>query len=127
MRRRAQSERRWVWAAAAIVAVAAAFVATVNISYELLIVQPEDRVVRRGWRRIVPGMSEREVVDLLGSPDDRSEVFYLGQREGFEDAYSRAAESRSTYYLVWRREIDVVYAVGFDQEQSVSVKEVGGT
>jgi len=115
-----------LWAAA-MMGAAGLVAAAINLSYEQYIVGPEDRAVRRGWQHVVPGMSEHEVIGLLGEPDDRTEVFYLGQREGYEDAYSRAANSRSTYYLMWKREIDAVYAVGFDNEGAVAIKEVGGT
>jgi hypothetical protein len=31
------------------------------------------------------------------------------------------------YFLVWRREVDLVYSVGIDSDGRVTVAEVGGT
>jgi len=72
-------------------------------------------------------MSEQQVLQLLGEPYRRDAVFYLGQRQGFEAAYEQAARSQSTYYFHWRRGIDVVYTVGFDERQRVTVASSGGT
>jgi hypothetical protein len=52
---------------AATVVIGAGLIAAINISYELYMVRPEDRVVRRGWSHVLPGMSERDVVGLLAN------------------------------------------------------------
>jgi len=72
-------------------------------------------------------MPESIVVSLLGTPHDRSSEFYLGQREGFEEVYERAAEREATHYLMWHKETDVVYTVGFNEEGNVAIVEKGGT
>ena len=72
-------------------------------------------------------MPESMVISLLGTPNNRSSEFYLGQREGFEEAYERVAESGATHYLMWHRGTDVVYAIGFNEEGNVAIAEVGGT
>ena len=73
------------------------------------------------------GDSKEHVIDHLGAPDDKSEDFRLGQRQGFEVEYQRAAKSNSSYYLMWYKGIDVVYCVGFSENNRVTVKGVGGT
>jgi hypothetical protein len=73
------------------------------------------------------GDSENRVLSLLGSPDSKEKKFRIGQREGFEEAYARAAASDSKYYLLWFRGFDVVFTVGFNDKGQVTVKESGGT
>ena len=77
--------------------------------------------------RIQSGMSETQVVAALGAADERSAEFRLGQYEGFEKEYARAAGSGSSYYLLWNKGIDVVYAIGFDRNGRVTMKAIGGT
>lgn len=72
-------------------------------------------------------MPEARVIELLGNPDERSARFFLGQRAGFEAAYQRAAASNAVYFLVWRREVDLVYSVGINSDGRVAVVEAGGT
>lgn len=79
------------------------------------------------YEKVDVGMSETEVVALLGLADEKSTQFRLGQRDGFEQEYARAARSGSAHYLLWHKGIDVVYAVGFDGEGKVTMKAVGGT
>jgi hypothetical protein len=86
-----------------------------------------DRRFRSTFREVEVGMPEARVVELLGNPDERSAQFFLGQRAGFEAAYQRAAASNAVYFLVWRREVDLVYSVGIDSDGRVTVAEVGGT
>ena len=92
-----------------------------------LITSSENQDFRDRYKEIELGMPESIVISLLGTPNDRSPEFYLGQREGFEEAYERAAESGATHYLMWQRETDVVYTVGFSEEGNVAIIEVGGT
>jgi hypothetical protein len=73
------------------------------------------------------GMLEAQVVAVLGPSDERTSEFRLGQYAGFEDEYARAARSGSSYYLLWNKGIDVVYAVGIDEDGRVTMKAVGGT
>jgi len=79
------------------------------------------------YNKIEPGMPESAVVSLLGTPHKRSSEFYLGQREGSEEAYERAENSEATRYLMWHRETDVVYTVGLNAEGNVVIIEAGGT
>jgi hypothetical protein len=79
------------------------------------------------FKKVQVGMSEAQVVAALGVANERSSEFRLGQYRGFEQAYARAAASGSSYYLLWSKGIDVVYAVGFDKDGSVTMKAVGGT
>jgi hypothetical protein len=119
-------KRVLVWLGAA-TAVAILFVFAVRLAYESMVVNASDRELRSKWELVVPGMTEERVVALLGVPDHWSRQFHLGQRQGYEDAYDRAARSGSTYYLSWNREIDLVYTVGFDPARLVRIKEKGGT
>ena len=98
-----------------------------TLATDWLITSSENKEFRKRYKEIEPGMPESMVVHLLGTPNDRSPEFYLGQREGFEEAYERAADSGATHYLMWHRETDVVYAVGFNEEGNVAIIEVGGT
>jgi len=92
-----------------------------------LITSSENQEFRDRYKEIELGMPESMVVSLLGTPNARSSEFYLGQREGFEKAYERAAESGATHYLMWYWETDMVYTVGFNEEGNVAIVEVGGT
>lgn len=79
------------------------------------------------FKKIQAGMSEAEVVAGLGTPDEKSAQFRLGQYAGFEKEYARAADSGSSYYLIWNKGVDVVYTVGFDNAGRVTMKAGGGT
>ena len=79
------------------------------------------------FKTIAPGLPRERVVALLGRPDEESAEFRLGQREGFEREYELADSSDSRYYLIWYKGIDVVYTIGFDSEDKVTIKAVGGT
>ncbi|MBN2579581.1 MAG: hypothetical protein JXB10_11375 [Pirellulales bacterium] len=79
------------------------------------------------FTKIQPGMLESQVVAALGTPCSKSAEFRLGQREGFEKEYARAAASGSAYYLLWEKGMDVVYAVGFDKNGRVTMTAAGGT
>jgi hypothetical protein len=92
-----------------------------------LITVSEDKDFHTRFEGIEISMSESSVLSLLGTPDDHSPEFYLGQKEGFEDAYKRAAESGAINYVMWHRGGDVVYAIGFNKEGNAAVLETGGT
>ena len=79
------------------------------------------------FKTIASGAPRDRVVELLGRPDEESAKFRLGQREGYEREYELAENSDSHYYLIWYKGIDVVYAVGFDREDRVTIRAVGGT
>jgi hypothetical protein len=119
--------RRILLVAAGGVAAVILLLACLAFVIDLVITTPEDREFRSRFGGVAPGISEAEVVNLLGPPDERSREFFLAQRSGFEDAYRRAAESGSAYFLVWHREIDLVYSVGIDSDGNVTLAEVGGT
>jgi hypothetical protein len=91
-----------------------------------LITSSENQDFLDRYEQIELGMPESAVLSLLGTPNDRSSEFYLGQREGFEEAYERAARSGATRYLMWRRNSDVVYTVGINEEGNVAIVEAGG-
>ena len=92
-----------------------------------LITASEDKEFRTRFAEIEMGMSESLVLSMLGSPDANSEEFYLSKKEGFEEAYMRAAASAATNYLMWHRGVDAVYAIGFNKEGIVIVIETDGT
>jgi len=100
---------------------------SLTFATDWLITSSENQEFRDRYKEIELGMQESMVVSLLGTPNDRSSEFYLGQREGFEEAYERAAESGAIHYLMWNRETDVVYTVGFNKEGNVAIVEAGGT
>jgi len=79
------------------------------------------------FNQIATGMAREEVERRLGPPDYTDKEFGLGQREGFEDAYERAAKSDAQYYLFWHRGVDMVFTVGFNAADEAVVIESGGT
>ena len=91
-----------------------------------LITSSENQDFRDRYNEIESGMPESMVVSLLGTPNDRSSAFYLGQRKGFEDAYRRAEESGATNYLIWQLETDEVFTIGFNEEGKVAIVETDG-
>ena len=93
----------------------------------LLITSSENQDFLDRYGQIELGIPESAVLSLLGTPNDRSSEFYLGEREGFENAYRRAAGSGATRYLMWHRDSDVVYAVGINEEGNVAIVEAGGS
>jgi len=92
-----------------------------------LVTSSENKEFQERYKEIESGMPESAVVSLLGTPNDRSSEFFLGQKEGFEEAYERAADSGAVRYLMWRRGTDEVYTVGFNEEGNVVIIEAGGT
>ena len=79
------------------------------------------------FEKVRIGEPRSSVVALLGEPSDKDSEFRLGQKQGFEPAYQRAEKSNSSYYLFWYRGMDVVYTVGFDAQDKVTIIESGGT
>lgn len=63
----------------------------------------------------------------MGLPSSEGVEFHLGQYKGFEEEYERAKQSNSEYYLFWHSGIDITYAIGFDGNDKVTIKECGGT
>lgn len=86
-----------------------------------------DQEFHTAFKNVRLGMSEADVLRLLGSPLEESERFYLGQREGFEAEYGRAAASGAKRFLIWRNGVDMVYAVGLNDSGAVVVASYGGT
>lgn len=86
-----------------------------------------DREFHARFAKVQLGMSEVDLLQLLGRPLEESDKFYLGQREGFEAEYARAAESGAKRFLIWRNGVDVVYAVGLNDSGAVVVASYGGT
>lgn len=87
----------------------------------------EVRAFEKNFALVQVGDPETKVLALLGTPDAKETNFRIGQEQGFEEAYTRAKASGSTYYLVWHRGIDVVFSVGVDSKGTVRAKEYGGT
>jgi len=85
----------------------------------------------REWHNRFAGITEemlrQEVIVVLGAQRHESDKFFLGQRDGYEEHYERAASSKSQYYLMWHNGIDVTYAVGFDKDDRVTMTAWGGT
>ena len=87
----------------------------------------EDQKFWDTFHAIPIGLTEAEVLQLLGPPHDAGKKFYLGQPAGFEKQYREAAESKSVRYVFWRIDIDVICAVGLDEQDRVAYKACGGT
>ena len=104
-------------------------IALISLTFltDWLITSSENKDFQSRYQEIEIGMQESIVVSILGSPNERSSEFYLGQREGFEEVYERAAQSRAVQYLIWRRNTDMVYAVGLNKEGNVAFFAAGGT
>jgi hypothetical protein len=109
-----------------VLAVFAIVLVILAMATDRLITASEDKEFRGRFAEIEIGMEESLVLSMLGSPDNRSSEFYLGQKEGFEDAYKRAAESGAINYLMWHGGIETIYAIGFNDEGNVAVVESGG-
>jgi len=104
-------------------------IALISLTFltDWLITSSENKDFQSRYQEIEIGMQESIVVSILGSPNKRSAEFYLAQKEGFEEVYERAAQSRATQYLIWRRNNDMVYAVGLNKEGNVAFFAAGGT
>lgn len=85
------------------------------------------RQFEKHFEQIAIGMAHEDVERRLGAPDWTDKEFRLGQKEGSEDAYKRAAESDAQYYLFWQRGVDMVFTVGFNAADEAVVVESGGT
>jgi|GEM_PF-1523616 len=92
-----------------------------------LITSSEHKEFQSRYKEIEIGMQESTVVSLLGSPNKRSSEFFLGQKEGFEGVYERAAQSGAIQYLIWQKKIDLVYTVGLNEEGKVTFFATSGT
>ena len=107
------------------IVVVAALVMARTLDY--VITSPQDRAFRSTFANVKLGMTEAQVIAFLGKPDSQGREFHLGQRDGFEDAYSRAERSDANKFLFWNREVGLVYAVGVDGTGRVVLLEKGGT
>ena len=105
---------------AVLVGIVASFVRSMPETQEILEFEKKFQLVKIGD-------PESKALVALGVPDVREKEFHLGQRNGFEAAYSRAESSDPAYYLFWFKGIDAVFAIGINKEGKVSVKESGGT
>lgn len=92
-----------------------------------IVTSSDDLEFREKFSEIRIGIPESEVLNLLGEPDTQSQGFYLGQKEGYESSYERAADCKAEYFLVWQKEIDLVYSVGISLDKRVVIAEKGGT
>jgi hypothetical protein len=87
----------------------------------------EDREFWNKFHAIPIGTTEAELLQRLGAPHDADNKFYLGQPAGYEQQYREAAESKSVRFVFWHIDIDVVCAVGLDDNNRVAYKACGGT
>jgi len=80
-----------------VVAILAGLVALVNQG------MPETKEVsdfNKKFELVQLGDPEAKALSVLGKPGARESEFRLGQKKGFENAYSRAEASGSVYYLL---------------------------
>jgi hypothetical protein len=91
-----------------------------------LLLGPDYSGKLRVFSRITPGMTQQEVVGILGEPSSRDTTFHLAQREHFEEEYRRARVSGSREWWFWSTG-DYVMAVGFDKNARVTMTSKGGT
>lgn len=115
-----------------LVAVLAALILLVYVGIPVFLfaLDPSYRALigfQRDFEQVTLGMEREDVEGRLGPPDDSGDDFHLGQRETYEDAYERAAQSGATYYLTWYRWVDMTFTIGFDANDKVVVAESGGT
>jgi hypothetical protein len=87
----------------------------------------EDRAFWKKFHAVPIGTTEADLLQRLGPPHDAGRTFYLGQPEGFEEQYREAAESNSVRFVFWHIDIDVVCAIGLDEQDRVAYKACGGT
>ncbi len=111
---------------AKILALLAVILVGMTFVTDWLITSTENQEFQDRYKEIELGMPESMVVSLLGTPNDRSSEFYLGQKEGFEEAYRRAGESGATNYLIWILGTDEVYTIGVNEEGKVAIVEAAG-
>jgi hypothetical protein len=110
-----------------VVAAAVVLLMAVVFVLDRVFTSPEHREFRRQFSLVKPGMTRVEVVALLGEPYGEGTEFRLSQRKGFESEYKRAEASGSKYYLFWNKEIELTFAIGFDESGRVRMTSVGGT
>lgn len=85
-----------------------------------------DWELRETFDALEAGMTRAEVHSRLGEPVREDIEFRLGQFEGNEKEYAKAARSKAAYYLFWT-DFDWTFAVGFDAQDRVVVTASGGT
>lgn len=103
------------------------FLISLTFLTDWLITSSENKDFQSRYQEIEIGMQESIVVSILGSPNERSSEFYLVQKEGFEEVYAQAEQSKAIQYLIWRRNTNMVYAVGLNKERNVAFFAAGGT
>lgn len=98
--------------------------------YMTVLSAPDLREVEEFQQRfstLALGDSKHRVIEVLGKPDADDSDFHVGQFEGYEDDYERARESDSVDSSFWYRRLDFVFAVGFDEDEKVTLLiEFGG-
>jgi hypothetical protein len=111
----------------------AVFLVLMTMIMDRLIVVSEDKKFKVQYAEIEIGMTESMVISMLGAPDEHLTEFSLGEgegeeeREGYEDAYKRAAESEAVEYLSWHIGFGSIYVVGFNKDGTAAVLETDGT
>lgn len=81
----------------------------------------------RRFESLSGGMTERQVIALLGAPDRQGSEFELWGRDGYEEAYARAASSGATSYLTWSSGVDRLHVAGFSADGALVLRESGSS
>jgi len=80
---------------------------------------------QKTYNRIQIGTNKEDVIQLLGDPLSKSEIFSLPQRQGFEHFFEAAEQSSAVEYLLWINGMNWYYCIGFDDNGAVVVKGEG--
>ncbi|MCP4001241.1 MAG: hypothetical protein GY727_10050 [Gammaproteobacteria bacterium] len=104
----------------------AIFLILMTMLMDRLITISDDKKFKAQYAEIEIGMTESMVVSMLGAPDEQLTELSLGEGEGLDDAYKRAAESEAVEYLSWHVDFGLIYVVGFNKDGTVVVLEKGG-
>jgi len=105
----------------------AVFLVIMTMIMDRLITVSEDKKFKVQYAEIEMGMTESMVISMLGAPDEQLTEFSLGEGEGHEEAYKRAAESEAVEYLSWHIGFGSIYVVGFNKDGTAAVLETDGT
>lgn len=86
-----------------------------------------DRGMHARYEKITVGESKKSVVDAIGEPQDKSDVFNLPQRHGFEQLFDAAEKSPAVEYYLWINGANWYYCIGFDSAGTVVIKGAGNS
>lgn len=71
--------------------------------------------------------TEEKAISILGNPDSKELEFRVSQKSGNESLYEKAKFSKTEYYLIWEKDIDLVFCIGIGKDKRVKIKEYAGT